>query len=291
MSFDRFWEPPLPFVKDSGKNKVYQCPRCWRKNFWWHMEKQGGQCWSCHCHFSQKGLHAELGLDWETKGPQLSRPAPSASERLVVTPVVRHLQGELPSEAKAFLYGDKGLSYAEQQHFHWNGPSGCIYVGLNPRRSDGDAMAWMERGITPTSHWNYVAGDMNGYRYTKRDFYYTPNPSGGVHPTDINILVEGVFDAVRLHHCSPRVNAIACLGTKISPALLRQFIEVYPTGPTLIWFDPDRAGKDGLSSLAHSIRYALGFNPISITHTLEPADCDILQCRRVIVDKAKVLLV
>lgn len=293
MSFDAHWEPPLPFIKNSGQNKIYQCPRCWRNNFWWHMAKQGGRCWSCHCHFSQRGLYAELGLEWVKGGVQLSNPtqpqAPAAKP-LQIQPVIKYKKGDIPLEARAFLMGDKGLLEEELRHLSWQPLTNSVYVGLCPRRGDGMEMAWMERPVSSDGHWNYIEGDLNGYKYTKKDFYYSTDPKGAVHPTKVNILVEGVFDAIRLHNACPLVNPIACLGTKMSPTLLRQFITTYPTGPTLIWFDPDRAGREGHNALAHAIQYALGFNSVIVRHPSEPADCGIMECRRVVVEHAKVLI-
>lgn len=281
MGFIPYWEPPLDFIKKSGENFVYKCPRCWRNNFWWNILKQGGQCWSCYAHWNQKGLHAELGLDWNNEGVQLNKVVRPPLSQCWETPVMRHMPGDLPPEATAFLQGDKGLLPEECGLFSWYAPSNSVYVGLTPSKGDGTPMCWMERSISINGRWNFVEGDTHGYKHTKKDFYYSSR-NERINNSGINVLVEGVFDAIRLNSCSAHVHAFACLGVQVSDEILRQLVSEHPQGPLLIWFDPDKGGRRGRAQLAHKIKYSLGVLPIIVDHFLEPGDCDILQCRRVI---------
>jgi hypothetical protein len=119
--------------------------------------------------------------------------------------------------------------------------NGRVYV---PVTFDGELYGWQMRAVEPGQEPKYLGSNYAGRRMKDVGYWqrgYAPD-------ADQVCIVEDMLSAIKL---SPYVDAVALLGTTITPGILDRIQQDYTSA--FIWMDPDTAGIKAARELSKEV--------------------------------------
>jgi DNA primase len=246
-----------------GSEMQTTCPQCGKEKLYVSLRKRLGYCFYCGKGFSQDEVR-RLGMDDEVQ-----------AFTAVINRDNQHINlvsPETDADARAYLAKRKVRAKDCSSFIMYSPELRRLFFRIWSPNSAAYAPAYHTRSIDPGKGWMCSPG-------VQKAHYWFGHRGG-----EVITVVEGIFDAISLHHRG--VVAVALLGTQMSETQLAGLLEWNPLQQVVVWMDDDEAGRKASDRICAQLEPVVR-SVVQVTEHPEPSEssdvpeeCYAIHCHR-----------